>query len=146
MNQVMQGLPCTIFGDGTQSRAFTHISDVAPLIAASVYEPKAWGQVFNIGAEAPCTVNELAEAVQQAIGRRTGVKYLEGRKEVLHAYSDHSKLRRVLGYEPGVPIREGLERMAAWALSVGPRLPKTFEAIEIEKNLPSAWWGVCTKG
>src|SRR5437879_6917934 len=53
MNQIMQGLPCTIFGDGSQTRAFTHISDVAPVIAQSALDPQAYGEVFNIGADTP---------------------------------------------------------------------------------------------
>src|SRR5450759_2239010 len=47
MNQILQGKPLTIFGDGTQTRAFSYIDDVAPVIARSVSNPKAYGEVFN---------------------------------------------------------------------------------------------------
>jgi len=57
MNQLLKGEPMTIFGDGTQQRAFTYVSDVAPIIAASVHDPGARGQVFNVGADIPSTVN-----------------------------------------------------------------------------------------
>src|SRR5918993_1985634 len=48
MNQILQGRPMTVFGDGTQTRAFSHINDVAPIIAASIDVPAAWNQVFNV--------------------------------------------------------------------------------------------------
>src|SRR6202050_5715807 len=56
MNQLLRGEPLTVFGDGSQQRAFTHIDDVAPVIAGSVNYPAAANQVFNIGADVPHTV------------------------------------------------------------------------------------------
>src|SRR5204862_8292320 len=67
MNQLLKGEPMTVFGDGEQSRAFTHISDVAPLIAQAVDVPAARNDTFNVGADVPCTVNELAGAVAAAM-------------------------------------------------------------------------------
>src|SRR6201988_555453 len=58
MNQLLRGEPMTMFGDGTQQRAFTHIDDVAPIIAACVDYPSSRNQVFNVGADTPYTVNE----------------------------------------------------------------------------------------
>jgi UDP-glucose 4-epimerase len=68
MNQILQGQPCTVFGDGMQTRAFTHISDIAPVIAKSVYHEKAFGQVFKIGADTSYSVTELVQMVQEAMG------------------------------------------------------------------------------
>ncbi|MDD5671723.1 MAG: NAD-dependent epimerase/dehydratase family protein, partial [Candidatus Omnitrophica bacterium] len=59
MNQLMQNQPMTIFGDGDQKRAFSYIGDVAPVIARSIQNPKAWNQIFNVGADVPFTVNFL---------------------------------------------------------------------------------------
>ena len=70
MNQIMQGQPMTIFGDGLQTRAFTHIDDVAPLIARCVDVPEASNQIFNIGAETPTTVRELAAGRGKGAWRR----------------------------------------------------------------------------
>src|ERR1700746_179707 len=69
MNQLMKGESMTIFGDGEQQRAFTHIDDVAPVIADSVDVPAAHNQVFNVGADIPYTVNHLAEIVAEAMGK-----------------------------------------------------------------------------
>ena len=139
MNQVMQGQPCTIFGSGEQTRAFTHVADVAPVIARSVYVPRAYSQVFNIGADVPYTVNELAEIVQNAMEKHTGITYLEARKEVLHAHSTHEKARRILRYKPTISLEDGICRMARWAWTVGPRSSRRFEGIEVERGLPMGW-------
>src|SRR5215216_2846562 len=63
MNQLMQGEPLTVFGDGEQTRAFSHVDDVAPHIAAAVEVPDAYNEVFNVGADEQYTVNRLARAV-----------------------------------------------------------------------------------
>src|SRR5262249_17882158 len=86
MNQMLRGEACTVFGDGHQTRAFTHVLDVAPLIARSVEIPQAACQVFNVGADAVYSVNQLVGAVQKAMGKNTGVVHLESRKEVVHAF------------------------------------------------------------
>jgi len=70
MNQIMQGLPLTIFGDGNQTRAFSYIDDVAIPIARSVEIEGAYNQVFNIGADKPYTVNELGKGCRQVLPDR----------------------------------------------------------------------------
>jgi len=139
MNQIMQGKPLTVFGDGEQSRAFSYISDVAPVIAAAARNEKAYGQVFNVGADTPCSVNELAGAVCEAMGAEREIKYCEARKEVVHAFSDHSKLRAFFPGTGEVSLKDGVARMAQWAKSVGAKASGTFENIEIMKNLPPTW-------
>ena len=71
MNQILQDQPMTIFGDGTQTRAFSYIDDVAPVIAEAIEHADAWGGVFNIGADEPCTLNDLADGGRGRDGRRT---------------------------------------------------------------------------
>src|SRR3984957_16346835 len=95
MNQLLRDEPMTIFGDGLQQRAFTHINDVAPIIAQSVDFPASRNQVFNVGADVPHTVNDLATIVAEAIGRPCAVDYLDARNEVKIAFSDHSKAEQV---------------------------------------------------
>jgi UDP-glucose 4-epimerase len=136
MNQILQGRPCTVFGDGEQQRAFTYISDVATVIAHSIDNPAAYGEIFNIGADTPYSVNHLLRAVQRAMGKDTGVIHYEAREEVVDAFADHRKVCDVLGYRPRVALEDGLAR---WAREVGPRRAVTFRDIEIEKNLPGAW-------
>jgi len=139
MNQLMLGEPLTIFGDGTQTRAFSYIDDVAIPIAHSVHIPEAYNEVFNIGADQPYSVNELAEAVGRAFGIKPQIRYLRARNEVLHAYADHHKARKVFGSSSGISLEEGIYRMAEWAKKVGPRKSKEFSRIEIKENLPEGW-------
>src|SRR5439155_2359334 len=68
MNQIMQGQPLTVFGDGTQTRAFSYVADVAPYIARSIESAAAYGEIFNVGADTPYSINELAEEVMRAMG------------------------------------------------------------------------------
>ncbi len=139
MNQTMQGEPLTVFGDGEQTRAFTYISDVAPIIADSVFMPEAYNQVFNIGADKPYSVNRLAAEVCRAMGATAEIRHVEPRNEVVHAYSSHEKAKCLLGWQPQVDLAEGLACMAAWAKQVGARRSKPFKGIEISRNLPPVW-------
>jgi UDP-glucose 4-epimerase len=69
------------------------------------------------------------------------ISHLPPRKEVQHAYSSHAKCRSVFGEGAPVPLEEGIRRMAKWAKSVGPRQSRSFDNIEISKNLPPSWLG-----
>jgi UDP-glucose 4-epimerase len=142
MNQIMQGQPMTIFGDGTQTRAFSYISDVAPIIARSIENPDACNQVFNIGADIPYSVNELARVVAQAMGVEPNIVHLEARNEVQHAFSSHEKIKSFYGDHIPVSLEEGIQRMADWARRVGARESNTFGNIEIWRNLPPSWAAV----
>src|ERR1035437_1303565 len=139
MNQLLQGQPMTIFGDGEQQRAFTHISDVAPIIAQSASLPAARNQVFNIGADVPFTVNHLAKVISAALGRECNVKHLDPRNEVKLAFSDHSKAARIFGQREKMPLEQGIRLMADWVKTHGARESSTFKGIEIAKNLPPSW-------
>ena len=139
MNQIMNGQPLTVFGDGTQTRAFSFIDDVAPHIARSVTVPAAYNQVINIGADTPYSVNALAEVVSRALGVAPNVTHLPPRTEVSHAYSSHDKARAIFGDTTPVSLEAGIERMAEWARRVGARESGSFENIEIERNLPGNW-------
>jgi UDP-glucose 4-epimerase len=139
MNQILQGRAMTIFGDGQQTRAFSHISDVAPVIADSIAEPRAWNQVFNIGADQPITLNQLAAEIARAMNVEPAVEHLPARSEVAHAYSSHEKIRDVFGRRTQTSLQDGLREMAAWVRQHGARETARFSAIEISKNLPAAW-------
>ena len=140
MNQIMQGQPMTVFGDGQQTRAFSYIDDVAPVIAASIARPDTYNQVFNVGADKAYTVTELAQVVSRAMGVEPQIKHLEARNEVVHAYSAHDKVQRYFGdLIKNVTLTEGVAKMAVWAKKTGARQGKPFEGIEVRKNLPKSW-------
>jgi UDP-glucose 4-epimerase len=139
MNQILQDKPMSIFGDGSQTRAFSYISDVAPLIARSIEIPAARNEIFNIGSGHPYTINELALTVAEAMGVAPDIRHLEARNEVWNAYSSHAKLHRIFGDHKTVSLREGIGRMAAWVKTHGARQSINFDNIEVLKNLPPSW-------
>jgi UDP-glucose 4-epimerase len=139
MNQLMKNEPLSIFGDGTQTRAFSYVGDIIPIIAKSVSVPKAQNQIFNIGADVQFTVNQLANEVCKALGEETKINYLQARNEVAHAYSSHDKAESIFGTLPSTPLHEGLSKMGAWALKTGSKKSNTFSNIEITDNLPPSW-------
>lgn len=140
MNQVMQGKPLSIFGDGEQTRAFSYIGDMAPIIARSPDVAAARNEIFNVGADKPYTVNELAKTVCDLLGAPNHpIIHHEARNEVKHAYSDHAKASRIFGEGTNTDLRTGLERMANWAKKVGARKSGRFGDIEIPRGLPPFW-------
>jgi UDP-glucose 4-epimerase len=141
MNQILQGKPMTIFGDGAQTRAFSYIDDVAPVMAEAIDVPAAWNDVFNIGADQPYTLNELAQHVARVMKVVPTIIHLPPRHEVFNAHSTHDKVRRVFGERRSTPLPEGLEAMAAWVRRRGAHSSAPLEGIEVRKNLPKAWLG-----
>jgi UDP-glucose 4-epimerase len=142
MNQLLKGEPITIFGSGTQQRAFTHIRNVAPILAASVDYPTARNEIFNVGADTPYTVNELAHIVADAMDKKCEVIHLDARNEVKIAFSDHSRAESVFGPQKQLPLTVGIREMANWVKKHGARESNVFENIEIPKNLPNSWASV----
>jgi nucleoside-diphosphate-sugar epimerase len=113
---VNDGRPVTIHGDGTQSRDFTYVANVveANLLAADV--EGAVGAVLNVATGRQATVNELADAIGEALGRPVEKEYLPVRTgDVRDSWADISAAESLLGYEPSVGLDEGL-RLTADAL------------------------------
>ena len=141
MNQILQGQPMTIFGDGTQTRAFSYIGDVAPIMAEAIDVPAARNEVFNIGADAPCSLNDLAPLSRRRwASLRTSFISRRGAKCGTHigAREDPRRLRRACRRHH---FRTGSTQMAAWVRRHGARQSAPFTGIEILKNLPPAWQG-----
>ena len=140
MNRVMQGEPMPVFGDGKQTRAFSHVVDVAPIIARSPLVDGATNEVFNIGADTPYTILELAETIAAAFDVEPKVEHQPPRNEVVHAFSDHSKVRNVFDPPEPLDLRTGIERMAEWVREHGSRPPIDFGGeIELPRNMPPSW-------
>lgn len=140
MNNVLRGAPLPIFGDGKQTRAFSHIDDVAPIIARSPLVDGARNEVFNIGADTPYTILELVEEIARAFDVEPRVAHQPARNEVVHAYSDHAKVRRVFDPPAPIDLATGIGRMADAVRAEGPKEPTEFPgAIEVAENLPPSW-------
>jgi UDP-glucose 4-epimerase len=139
MNQLLKGEPMTIFGDGMQQRAFTHISDVVPVLADCVNRREARNQVFNLGADAPSTVNELARKVADAMGKPFRAIHLPARREARISFCGHDKITQVFGHKPEVELEQGIEAMARWIKRHGARQSTLFQDIEIRQSMPAGW-------
>ena len=120
-SRLLNGNPPLIFEDGRQMRDFVHVSDVARACRLALERPEAsdqvFGQVFNIGSGRQYTVREIARAMGEVLGREaiepevTG-KYRVG--DIRHCVADVTLARRVLGYEPQMPLEQGLVELASW--------------------------------
>jgi UDP-glucose 4-epimerase len=146
MNQLLKGEPMTIFGDGEQQRAFTHIDDVAPVIAGCVEIEASRNEIFNVGADTPFTVNFLAKTIAAAMGLPVKTRHLDARNEVKIAFSDHSKAERVFGRRRKVSLEEGIRAMAGWVKQHGSRESSVFREIEVRRGLPASWAKITSEG
>lgn len=140
MRQCLRGEPMTIFGDGSQIRAFSYIDDVAPYIAQSIEKNAANNEIINIGGDMKCTINTLSRFVSSALGiERENVVYLPERYESACVVVGHEKADRIFGATQKMAIASGVKRMADWAKTQTLRDPEPFADIEINKFLPESW-------
>ena len=139
MNQLLRGEPMTIFGDGLQTRAFSYIDDVAPIIAVSPTVAAARNEAFFVGSDIEYSVKDLATHVAEALNKPATIKFLDARNEVQHAYAVHDKMRCFFNPLTPVTLRDGLARTAAFVLSHGASEPVGYEDIEVPLRMPPSW-------
>jgi UDP-glucose 4-epimerase len=118
VKQALSGRPITVFGDGRQSRSFTYVADVVSALIALINEPRAIGQVFNIGNTNEITIGELAERVKAMTGSASKIvcipydeAYESGFEDMPRRVPDISRVRELVGYEPTVQLDETLRRV-----------------------------------
>jgi len=114
----LEGNALEVYGDGQQSRDFTHVDDIveANWLALEKGSP---GAVYNIGGGSRVTLNEVIEMIKAMVGQELKVDYEGVQKgDVRHTFADMSKAEGELGYQPKVSIQEGLEREYEWIQSL----------------------------
>jgi UDP-glucose 4-epimerase len=118
VRQALAGHPITVFGDGTQSRSFTYVGDVVRAMLGLIDEPRAVGQVFNIGNEQEITIGALAERIKALTASTSPIvcvpydkAYEAGFEDMPRRVPDISKVRSLVGYEPTVELDEILQRV-----------------------------------
>ncbi len=106
VNQALRNDPITVYGDGTQTRTFTYVGDVVRGIAALIDEPRAAGEIFNIGGEEEITINDLAARVKAAAGSSSPIEhipyseaYQAGFEDMERRVPDIGKIRKLVGYK-----------------------------------------------
>lgn len=138
MRQCLDGVPMTIFGDGLQTRQFSYIGDVAPLIAESVIRDDCENQTINIGSDDVASINTLAAMVGEAMGGGRSIERLPPRDEARAVTLCHGRAKAIFGEYAKTPLACGIERMAAWAKTAQRKTP-VLPGVEVEKGLPAAW-------
>ncbi len=143
INRVLQGKPPVVYGDGTQRRCLSYISDVTgPLLELATGDVA--GQVLNVGPDDDgCTMAELAELVADLAGSPQRPEFHPARPGEVHtAHCSAAKARAMLGYEPRVGLKEGLAEYIGWIRERGPREFEYHLPIEITNTplrAPRTW-------
>lgn len=134
----MNGQPITIFGDGTQKRAFSYIDDsLEPLWNAAI-KPEASKQIINLGGIHEYSISEAASTLIEVVGGGEKI-HLEGRHEVHTAIPTYQKSIDILGFEHKTDLKEGLIKMWEWAQLQPKRERFIWEDYELEKGIYSFW-------
>src|SRR5258708_19733091 len=111
VRQALANEPITVFGDGTQSRSFTYVGDVIRAVVALIGEPRAIGQVFNIGNGQEISIRNLALRIKEMTGSTSPIvtipydqAYEAGFDDMPRRVPDTSKIRPLLAYHPPVEL------------------------------------------
>jgi UDP-glucose 4-epimerase len=122
ITQALAGDPITVYGDGQQTRSFTHVKDVVRAAADIAMAPAAEGQVFNVGSEGEITINDLAQLVRRVLSSRSEITHVPFSQvygpqfeETRTRVPDISKIQRYIDYHPntdlGAIVREVADDM-----------------------------------
>ncbi len=139
IRESLAGNPITIFGDGTQKRAFSDIQFYMKPFELLMTTNDC--EIFNIGADHEYELNDIATLVQKIaneFGYNPEIKHLEPRHEVKDAYCNHDKAKNALGFEDKTNIESTIRDMFEWAVKQPVRETKKME-YEVEKNIYSFW-------
>jgi UDP-glucose 4-epimerase len=118
VDRCRRGLPLVVYGDGSQTRDFVYVSDVADAVLRCVENSRAEGEVFNVGSGRAVSVQDLAEAVSEATMVNLRVRYEAPRAgDVKHSYADVSKAKKLLGLRPKVSLKAGLRTLLVEGVS-----------------------------
>lgn len=120
VQQAMAGKPITVYGDGTQSRCFAHVADVVGAILKLMREPRAFGQIFNIGNDEEISINALAEKIRDRINSSLPIRhvtydeaYERGFEDMRRRIPDLAKIRDLIGYRVTRSIEDILDDVIA---------------------------------
>ena len=107
VQSALLGKPITVYGDGTQSRSFTYVNDVVEALSRLMNEPKAEGEIFNVGNDKEITINELARKVKEMTGSSSEIEYIPYEKAYGPSFEDMERrcpnierIKNLIGFEP----------------------------------------------
>jgi UDP-glucose 4-epimerase len=127
VRQALEGEPITVYGNGQQSRCFTHVADVVGALIALADHPGAVGEVYNIGSSEEVTIAALAEQVRALCGARSEIVYIPydqayeaGFEDMPRRVPDIAKIHAAIGYRPTRSLTEILQSVIASFRAQGP--------------------------
>ena len=138
MYQHMNGEPMTIFGDGTQTRAFSYIDDSLKSLWNAAVLPQASKQIINLGGIEEYSINHACEVLRDVIGGGE-IIYKEARHEVKHSIPTYQKSIDILGFEHKTSLKDGLNEMWKWAQQQPTRDRFVWPSYELDKGIYSFW-------
>ena len=135
MLRCLAGKPMVVFGDGTQTRDFTFVSDTARGILAAGLSGDSVGQTFNIGSGKEIRIRELANTIAEVLPKNgSEIIHVESRPgDVLRLLADSSKAKKLLNFEPTISLKEGLARLREWYTAQG-KPPAELLEQEVVRN------------
>ena len=112
--KIMNGELITLYGDGSSRRDYTYIDDIIDGVIRSLDRPQGF-EIFNLGESRTVGLSEMVSILEDAIGREANITFEPDQPgDVPVTYADVTKAVRVLGYEPSVPIEEGIRLFVKW--------------------------------
>ncbi|MBI1903242.1 MAG: GDP-mannose 4,6-dehydratase [Planctomycetia bacterium] len=115
VERIARGEPLPLFGDGSIRRDFTHVDDVCRGLLAAMTAPGAIGKAINLGSDRPVAMSQLIEMLARQLGRKPNILSRPAHPGDLAAtHADLARARELLGYEPCVPLADGLKEYVAW--------------------------------
>lgn len=118
VQQALAGGPITVFGDGKQSRCFGYVGDVVRALVALTREPRAYGQVFNVGNDQEITIEDLARLIRDRVDPKVEIRhvpydqaYEAGFEDMRRRVPDLAKIRNLIGYRPTLSTEQIVDRV-----------------------------------
>lgn len=111
VQSALMGKPIPVYGDGTQTRSFTHVKDVVDALIKLMAEPKAVGDIFNVGNKRDITINSLARKVKAMTGSASEIEYIPYEKAYGPGFEDMerrcpniTKIEKLIGFKPSYDL------------------------------------------
>ena len=121
IRQALAGEPITVFGDGSQTRCFAHVTDIVRAVVALMDVPDAIGQIFNIGSDAEISIEALAHKVKELTGSPSPIQLIpynqvwDDFEDMQRRVPDLSKIRKTIGYRPTMSLDEVIRSAIEYA-------------------------------
>ncbi len=143
VQQALKGEPITVYGDGTQKRAFTWVGDVVRALAQLIQHPRAYGEIFNIGNPKEVSILELARLVKEKTESDSEIVFIpydqayeEGFEDMPRRVPDIRKIQQLIGYQPSLSLPEMLDHIIAYFREkLGDTLPQRKQRFSTDEFL-----------